>query len=198
MQRTELRIRDAFFRVNQVLHLTLTGWQDPIRSTSFWTFWAFGGCEGVQWKLYVYLLTYTFTEQPWEAPCGLTFTGCSLFPYHHISLCFYSKPLSQSTKRSLLIPCRWEGGSELLNEYKSGDQPVTECWTAGFEDLTPFIIFACRIQSQFTEPKRSGEAVWQLTLSLRGVWPEAEPTCLFTACFMFVFYYYGPLDRLPT
>lgn len=93
---------------------------------------------------------------------------------------------------------RWGVGVSQLNEYKSGDQPVTECWTARFEDLTPFIIFACRIRSQFTEPKGSGEAEWQLTLSLRGVWPEAEPTCLFTACFMFVLYYYGSLDRLLT
>ena len=30
-----LRIRDAFFKVNQVLHLTLIGWKNPIRSTSF-------------------------------------------------------------------------------------------------------------------------------------------------------------------
>lgn len=199
MQRTELRIRDAFFRVNQILHLTLAGWQDPIRSTSFWKFWACGGCEGGQWKLYVYLLAYKSAEQPWEAPCGLTFTGCSLFAYHHISLCFYSKSLSPSTKRrrGLLIASRW-GGASQLNEYKSGDQPVTECWTAGFQDLTPFIIFACRIRSQFTEPKGCGEAEWPLTLSLRVVWPEAEPTCLFIVCFMFVLYYYGPLDRLLT
>lgn len=79
-----------------------------------------------------------------------------------------------------------------LNEYKPGDQPVTECWTASFEDLTPFIIFACRICSQLTEPKGSAGAERPLTLSLRGAWPEAEPTCLFTACFMFVLYYYGP------
>jgi len=78
-----------------------------------------------------------------------------------------------------------------LNEYKSGDQPVTECWTAGFEDLTPFIIFACCIWSQFTEPKGSAGAERPLTLSLRGEWPEAEPTCLFTTYFMFVLYYYG-------
>lgn len=86
------------------------------------------------------------------------------------------------------------GGASQLNEYKSGDQPVTECWTAGFEDLTPFIIFACRIQ--FTEPKDSGEAERPLTLSERGVWPEAEPTCLFITCFMFVLYCYGDSDRL--
>lgn len=84
------------------------------------------------------------------------------------------------------------GGVGQLNEYKSGDQPVTECWTASFEDLTPFIIFACCICSQFTEPKGSAGAERPLTLSLRGAWPEAEPTCLFTACFMFVLYYYGP------
>lgn len=81
VQRTELRIRDAFFRVNQALHLTLTGWQDPVRSTSFWKLWACGCCEGPQWKLYLYLLAYKCAEQPWEAPCGLTFTGCSLFSY---------------------------------------------------------------------------------------------------------------------
>lgn len=69
---------------------------------------------------------------------------------------------------------------------------LPEYWTAGFEDLTPFIIFACCIQSQFTELKSSEEAEWLLTLSLRGMWPEAEPTCLFTACFRFVLYYYGP------
>ncbi len=199
MQRTELRIRDAFFRVNQALHLTLTGWQEPIRSTSLWKLWACGGCEGAQWKLYVYLLPYKSAEQPWGAPCGLTFTGYSLSSYHHISLCFYSKSLSPSAKRRRAFADRKQvGGTSQSNEYKSGDQPVKDCWTARFEDLTHFIIFACRIRSQFTEPKGSGEAEWLLTLSLRGVRPEAEPTFLFTACFMFVFYYYGLSDRLLT
>lgn len=45
-----------------------------------------------------------------------------------------------------------------------------------FEDLTPIIIFACCIQSQFTELKGTGEAEWLLTLSPRGVWPEADLT----------------------
>lgn len=141
---------------------------------------------------------YKSAEQPWEALCGLTFTGCSLFSYHHISLCFYSKSLSPSNKRRRGVCWSRAGrGASQLNEYKSGDQPVTECWTAGFEDWTPFIIFACRIHSQFTEPKGSGEAEWPLILSLRRTWPEAEPTCLFTACFMFVLST-GLLDRLLT
>lgn len=198
MQRTEFRIRDAFFRVNQALHLTLTGWQDPVRSTSFWKLWACGGCEGPQWKLYVYLLAYKSAGQPWEVLCGLTFTGCSFFSYHHISLRFYSKSLSPSTERRWGFADREQVcvGESQLNEYKSGDQPVTEYWTAGFKDLAPFIIFACHIQSQFWELKGSGEAEWRLTLLLRGVWPEAELTCLFTACFRFVLCYYGPWDRL--
>lgn len=101
----------------------------------------------------------------------------------------------------MLIASRWGGwemGGSQLNEYKSGDQAVTECWTAGFEDLTPLLIFACRILSQFTQPKGSEEAEWPLTLSVRGVWPEAEPTCLFTAYFTLVLYYYGPLDSMLT
>lgn len=62
----------------------------------------------------------------------------------------------------------------------------------------PSLFLHAAIPSQFTEPKGSEGAEWPLTLSLRRVWPEAEPTCLFTACFMFVLYYYGPLDRLLT
>lgn len=183
MQRTELRIE--MHSLERTKYCTLP-WQagktpfNQLLSEKFRPVVA-------QWKLYVCLLAYKSAEQPWEAPCGLTFTGWSLFPYRHISLCFYSKSLSPSNKRRRGV-CRSRagGGASQLNEYKSGDQPVTECWTAGFEDLTPFVIFACCIQSQFTEPKGSGEAEWSLILSLKRLWPEAEPTCLFTACFMFV------------
>lgn len=132
------------------------------------------------------LAAYKCAAQPWGALCGLTFTGCSLFSYH-ISLCFYSKSLLPSTDSRQGFTARKQvGWSRHLNEYKSGDQPVTEYWTAAFEDLTPIIIFACCIQSQFTELKGTGEAEWLLTLSPRGVWPEADLTWLFTACFRFV------------
>lgn len=152
-----------------------------------------------QGKLFVYQLAHKSAEQPWEALSGLTFTVCSMFPYHHISLCFYSKSLSPSTRRSTRGGgCCWlgwgagGGAASQLNEFKSGDQPVTDFWTAGVEDLTPFFIFACCIWSLFTELKNSGEAEWPLTLSLWGVWPEAEPPFLFIPCFMFVLYYSGP------
>lgn len=135
VQRSGMRIRDAFFRVNQALYLTLTEWQDPVRSPSFWKLWACGVCGGPQWKLYVYLLAYKSAGQPWEALRGLTFTSCSFFSYHHMSLCFYSKSLSASTERRQGFAdreqvCVW-GGSQ-LNEYKLGDQPVAGYWTGGF------------------------------------------------------------------
>ena len=129
---------------------------------------------------------------PLFPPSAITLVSASIQSHCHQAL---------GGDEGLLIASRWggwEAGGSQLNEYKSGDQPVTECWTAGFEDLTPFIIFACRILSQFTEPKGSGEAEWPLTLSVRGVWPEAEPTCLFTAYFTFVLYYYRPLDSMLT
>ncbi len=120
-------------------------WQDgkdPIRSTSFWKFWACGGCEGAQWKLYVCLLAYKSAEQPWEAPCGLTFTGCSLFPCHHISLCFYSKSLSPSAKRrrGLLIASRWGGGESIkwIQIGWSTCHRVLDCWLRGLNSLHYF------------------------------------------------------------
>lgn len=74
-----------------------------------------------------------------------------------------------------------------LSEYKSGDQPVTKCWTVILEDLTPFVISVCCILSPFKEARSSGrEDVWLLPLSLRGLWPEAETGYLFTMFFICV------------
>lgn len=161
MQRTELRIRDAFVRVNQVLHLTLTWWQDPIRSTSFWKFCACRGCDGAQWKLCLYLLADKSAEQPWEAPCGLTFTGCSLFPYHRISLCFYSKSLSPSTKRrrGLLIASWWGGESiKWIQIGWSTCHRVLDCWLQGLNSLHYFCMpqFKISLQSRKAVAKPSG------------------------------------------
>lgn len=77
--------------------------------------------------------------------------------YRHIRLSFYSKPLLPSTKWRRRFPDRQQAGrgegQSQSSAYKWGDQPVTYCWTAGLEGLTPFIIFACCVWSQFTEPK---------------------------------------------
>lgn len=136
-----------------------------------------------QWKLYVYLLPHKPRESP---PCGLTFAGCShlLLPSHKS----YPKSLSPRTR------------ARQLSEYKSGDQPVTECWTAGFKGLNLrhyyyYFFFACRIQNQFIELRGSAEAVWLLIFYLwEDCGPRGNPTCLFTACFRFVLPHYGPWD----
>lgn len=76
------------------------------------------------------------------------------------------------------------GRGKSIKWIQIGWLTVTECWTAGLEDWTPFIIFACCIKSQFTELQGSGEADWLLTLSLRWLWNCAHlsGSCLLWGC----------------
>lgn len=132
--------------------------------------------EGPQQKLYAYLAAYKSAGWPWGAPWGLTFTGCSL-SYCHISLCFYSKsssPVKEEDAFLLIGDGAWGGGGlSYLHEYKSDPD------LAGFEVFMPGF---CMLHSGSVYG-----AGRPLTVSLGGVWPEAELTCLFTACFMYFF-----------
>lgn len=94
----------------------------------------------------------------------------------------------------LLITSRWGGWGSQLNEYKLGDQTVTELRTVGFEDSTPFIIFACCIWSQFTELQ--GRVAVNFISERNVAWGSAR---LFVYCLLYVCsLLLWPLDRLLT
>lgn len=145
---------------------------------------------GPQRKLYACLSANKSAARPWGAPCGLTFTGCSL-SFCHISLCFYSMSLSPGEERRRAFADQRQGVGGCGGEY----EPLkwiqirwSTCHRTGqavFEGLTPGF---CMLQRAGL---RSGKAV-NSNSGRRVARGRAHP---FVYCLLYAPLYYAAVCR---